>query len=508
MTEQIINKNRIVKNTLLLYFRMLFTMAISLYTSRVTLSALGVTDYGIYNVVGGVVLMFTILSASMSAAIGRFITYEIGLNDKERIKNIFNTSVNVQILLIIIITILLESIGLWFLNYKMVIPEDRLISANWVFQFSVLTFAVNLLSVPYNASIIAHEKMSAFAYIGILESLLKLITVYMILLNPFDRLVYYAFLIMLISIVIRFIYGYYCKKHFEECSYKFIIEQKLLKEMFSFAGWNFLGQSSYIINTQGINILINIFFGVTVNAARGIAIQVDNALRQFVNSFMTAVNPQITKSYAIGDIESMKNLIYLSSKFSAYIMLIFAIPIILEVHIIITLWLGKCPEYVDIFSQLTIINTFFDLIFCNSIITAILSTGRIKKYQIIMTACSIIVFPITWIFFELGYPPQASYIIFLIDFIFQIFVRLKLAKNIIGLPPMEYIKKVFFRFYPVAFISFIIPFYIHYIMEESISRLFIVTIVSIMCTTITIYIIGLNRTEKHFIVEKIKRKKI
>ena len=508
MTEQIVNKNRIAKNTLFLYFRMLFTMAISLYTSRVILNALGVSDYGIYNVVGGIVLMFSILSASMTSAIGRFITFEIGRNEKERIKNVFNTSINVQILLIIIITILLESIGLWFLNYKMVIPEDRLIPANWVFQFSVLTFAVNLLSVPYNALIIAHEKMSAFAYIGILESILKLITAYIIMLNPFDRLVYYAMLIMLISIIIRFFYGYYCKKHFEECSYRFILDKKLLKEMFSFAGWNFLGQSAYIINTQGINILLNIFFGVTVNASRGIAVQVDNALRQFVNSFMTAVNPQITKSYAIGDLNNMKNLIYLSSKFSAFIMLIFAIPIILEVHIIITLWLGQCPEYVDIFLQLTIINTFFDLIFCNSTTTAVLSTGRIKRYQIIMTACSIIVFPVTWIFFKLGFPPQASYIIFMIDFIIQIFVRLYLAKNIIGLSPIEFIKKVFFRFYPVAIVSSVIPVYIHFTMEEGIYRLLFVSIISILCTIITIYFIGLNEKEKYFILKKINRKNI
>lgn len=506
MSEQAINKNRIVKNTLLLYFRMLFMMAVSLYTSRVTLSALGVTDYGIYNVVGGIVSMFTILSASMSAAIGRFITYEIGLKNKEHIKKVFSTSVNVQILLLIIITILLESIGLWFLNYKMVIPESRLVAANWVFQFSILTFAVNLLSVPYNAAIIAHEKMSAFAYIGILESILKLIMAYMIMLSPFDRLVYYGFLIMLLSVLIRFMYGYYCKGHFEECSYKFILDKKLLKEMFYFAGWNFLGQSSYIINTQGINILMNIFFGVTVNAARGIAIQVDNALRQFVNNFMTAVNPQITKSYAVGDLNNMKNLIYLSSKFSAFIMLIFAIPIILEVHIIISIWLGQCPEYVDIFLQLTIVNTFFDLIFCNAIITAVLSTGRIKKYQIIMTACSIIVFPLTWIAFKIGFPPQASYIIFLLDFILQIFIRLYLAKNIIGLSPMEYIRKVFFRFYPVAIISSVVPYYIHCIMEESIYRLFIVTIVSILCTIITIYAIGLSEAERKFIVNKIKRK--
>lgn len=304
------NNKRIAKNTLLLYFRMLFLMAVSLYTSRVVLNALGVEDFGIYNVVGGVVAMFSVLSGSLSTAISRFITYELGKGNKENLNKIFSSAVTIQFGLAGIIILLAETIGIWFLNIKMNIPEVRMEAANWVFQFSILTFAINLISVPYNASIIAHEKMSAFAYISILEAVGKLTIAYLITISPIDKLIFYAILMCAVALVVRLTYGNYCKRHFSECTYHFSWDKLLLKQMFGFAGWNFIGASSAILRDQGGNVVINLFCGPTVNAARGIAFQVNNAVNQFVTNFMTALNPQITKSYASGDNEYMMTLIF------------------------------------------------------------------------------------------------------------------------------------------------------------------------------------------------------
>ena len=353
-------------------------MAVSLFTSRVILNTLGVEDYGIYNVVGGIVTMFSVLSGSLSASISRFITFELGKGDFKRLKTIFSTGVNVQIGLSVLIIAIAEVVGIWFLNTKMNIPPERILAANWVFQCAIFTFVLNLLSVPYNAAIIAHEKMSAFAYISVIEVTLKLIIVYILMASPFDRLGTYAVLLFLVGAVIRFIYGYYCKRHFEECTYHFVIDKPILKEMTGFAGWNFLGNGAYMLNTQGVNILMNLYFGVAVNAARGVATQVDAALKQFVNNFTTAVNPQITKSYAQGDLDYMHKLVCRSAKLSAFLMLFFAVPIILETKTILTLWLKTIPEYATIFLQLTIISSFVDTVLANSLVTSMFATGNIK----------------------------------------------------------------------------------------------------------------------------------
>lgn len=319
------NNKRIAKNTLLLYFRMLFMMVVSLYTSRVILNALGVEDFGIYNVVGGVVAMFTVISGSLSAAISRFITYELGKGDQSKLNRIFSASVTIQLLLSLIIVVLIESVGVWFLNAKMTIPEDRMTAANWVLQFSIITFVINLISVPYNAAIIAHEKMSAFAYISILEALCKLAIAFLIMCSPIDKLIYYAVLMCIVAVIVRLTYGHYCKKHFSECTYHFLWDKELLSKMFSFAGWQFFGTGSYMLMTQGVNILLNFFFGPVVNAARGIAVQVDGIIQQFVNNFTTAINPQITKSYAGDNKAYMFLLIYTGAKYSYFLVLFFYI---------------------------------------------------------------------------------------------------------------------------------------------------------------------------------------
>ena len=330
-------------------------MGVTLYTSRVVLAALGVVDFGIYNVVGGVVAMFSMLSGSLSIAITRFLTYELGTGNIERLKNIFSSAITIQLLIGGLVVLLAETVGLWFLNSKMVIPHERILAANYVLQFSLITFLINLISVPYNAAIIAHEKMSAFAYISIVEAISKLSVAFLISVAPFDRLIFYAILMCVTALVIRLIYGCYCKRYFEECTYHFIFDKELLKNMFSFAGWNFIGAASSVLRDQGGNIVINLFCGPAVNAARGIAYQVNNAISGFVSNFMMALNPQITKSYATGDKEYMMTLIHQGARLSFYILLILSLPVIIDAHYILTLWLKIVPEHTTLFVQLVLI---------------------------------------------------------------------------------------------------------------------------------------------------------
>lgn len=498
------NNKRIAKNTLLLYFRMLFLMLVTLYTSRVVLSVLGVSDYGIYNVVGGIVAMFSVLSNSLTSAISRFITYELGNGNTERLKKVFSTAVSVQLALSGIVVLIAECIGVWFLNTQMQIPSDRLVAANWVFQFSIATFVINLISVPYNATIVAHEKMSAFAYISILEALGKLSIAFLVTVSPMDKLSFYALLMFLVALMIRFIYGRYCKRHFQEASYEFFLDKTLLRQMFSFAGWNFFGSGAFMLNTQGVNILMNIFFGVTVNAARGVATQVETAMRQFINSFMTAINPQIIKSYANKEYNYMYSLICRSSKFSSFLLIFFAVPIILETPTIFSIWLKEVPEYAVIFLRLSVLVSFVDCSLANSLMTAIFATGDIKRYQITVSCFGIMVFPLSWIFYYWGFDAWITYLVYFFIYCIILYVRLWLVKSQIAMPIGQYVKEVLLRVIPVLVLSFCVPILITCNMSQGLLRLFLVTSVSILCSAVLIFVIGLTSGERHFVLSKFK----
>ena len=332
------NSNQITRNTLLLYARMILMMLISLYTSRVILNALGIDDYGIYNVVGGIVAMFSMISASLSSAITRFLTYELGKSDINQLRLIFSSSVTIQIGLTFIIIILAETIGLWFLNTQLIIPKDRIIAANWCYQFSIITFSINLISVPYNASIIAHEKMSVFAYISIFEAIGQFIIASSINYIHIDKLISYGMLLCILASIVRLMYGYYCRSNFKECHYYYVFEPKLLKKMFCFAGWNMIGTCSAILRTQGNNLLINMFFGPAVNGAQAIATKINTVIANFVQNFMVALNPQITKSYASGNLDYMFKLVFQGGKFSFYLILMLSLPIILNTHYNLVIW--------------------------------------------------------------------------------------------------------------------------------------------------------------------------
>ena len=497
------NNKRIAKNTLLLYFRMLFMMVVSLYTSRVILNALGVEDFGIYNVVGGVVAMFTVISGSLSAAISRFITYELGKGDQSKLNKIFSASVTIQLLLSLIIVVLIESVGVWFLNAKMTIPADRVTAANWVLQFSIITFVINLISVPYNAAIIAHERMSAFAYISILEAIGKLAIAFFIMWSPIDKLIYYAILMCTVAVIVRLTYGHYCKKHFTECTYHFHWDKDILKQMFGFAVWNFIGASSVVFRDQGGNIILNIFFGPTVNAARGIANQVNTAITGFVQNFMTALNPQITKSYASGDGEYMMTLIFQGARLSFYMLLLLSLPVLINTHYILVIWLKIVPEHAVLFVRLILIFAMCESI-SNPLITAMLATGKIRNYQIVVGGLQLLNLPLSYICLKTGFVPESILVVAIIISLACLFARLYMLRGMIGLSSILYMKNVFLNVLVVALLSTIIPYMLFCYMKETFFSFIIITLIAVLCTLVVEFYIGCNQKERFFVLNKVR----
>ena len=477
-------------------------MAVSLYTSRVVLNALGVEDFGIYNVVGGVVAMFSVVSASLSSSISRFITYELGKGNQENLNKIFSSAVTIQIGLAGIIILLAETIGIWFLNVKMNIPEMRMEAANWVFQFSILTFAINLISVPYNASIIAHEKMSAFAYISILEAIGKLAIAYLIVVSPMDKLIFYAILMCIVALIVRFTYGNYCKRHFSECTYHFIWDKQLLKQMFGFAGWNFIGAASAVLRDQGGNVVINLFCGPTVNAARGIAFQVNTAVNQFVTNFMTALNPQITKSYAAGNKEYMMTLIFQGARLSFYMLLLLSLPILVNTHYILELWLKIVPEHAVLFVQLVLIFAMSESI-SHPLITAMLATGKIRNYQLIVGGLQMMNLPISYLLLRWGFFPEIVIIVAICISQCCLAARLVLLRGMIGVSIRKYLQKVYFNILTVSAIAIVLPLISTQYIDETFIGFIIVSLIAVVCTIISIYFIGCNRQERQSIHQKL-----
>lgn len=505
MTLQSENTKRIAKNTLMLYGRMLFMMVIGLFTSRITLSALGVTDYGIYNVVGGMVAMFSILSGSLSVAISRFITLEVGNGDHQKLNEIFSTSISIQIIISVVIYLLAEVIGVWFLNHKLIMPQERLYAAHWVFHLSVLTFVIGLISAPYNAVIIAHEKMSAFAYISVIEVILKLLIVYLLYISPIDKLIIYAVLVACVALLINIIYVIYCKRHFAEAYYRPCFNKNLLQKMFKFIGWAFWGNGVVVLKDQGTNILLNLFCGPAVNAARGLAMQVNNAVCSFVYNFMTAVNPQITKSYSIGDITNMHKLIIQSAKFSSFILLILLIPICANINYVLSLWLVVVPEHTANFIILVLLYSLFDC-YASPLITGVLAEGDIKKYEIALTFIYLTNFISSYVFLRMGLQPEW---VFVLNIVFKFFVvlallwhsRIKYSFPIIAFIRESMSKTIIILIICVCFVK-LLP-----ISDANNLYDFILYTVIILAFCIgAVFSIGINRKESAYIIEIFRSK--
>ena len=495
------NNNRIAKNTLLLYIRMLFGMLVSLYTSRVILQTLGVEDYGVYNVVGGVISMFTFLNGAMSSATSRYITFEIGKGNMEQLKKVFSTSLQIHAVIALLIVILGETVGLWFLINELVIPEGRMDAAMWVYQCSVVTAVVTIMSVPYNADIIAHEKMSAFAYISVLEIILKLAIVYLLVVLPFDKLKVYAVLVLMVGLLIRYIYTRYCHMHFEESHYIHRIDKPLLKEMSSFAGWSFWGNLAGILYTQGLNMMLNIFFGPVVNAARGIATQIQGVVQQFVGNFQMALNPQITKTYASGELDKMHSLMFRSARFSFMLLFFLSLPIMLETNYILTLWLGIVPENTVIFARIIIAISLIYTI-ANPCVIANQATGKVKVYQAVVGGLLLLILPISYIVLKMGAPAYSVFIVhFCVESVAQ-FARMYMLRNMIDLPLWSYVKNIYLPIMGVVLLSIVMPLLVYSNMQEGFIRLLAVSMTCVISVAMTSLFIGMTRNERTFLIDK------
>lgn len=503
MSQSTVNNKRIAKNTILLYLRMFFTMAVTLYTSRVVLKVLGIDDYGLFNVVGGIIAMFGFLNSAMSSATQRYLTFELGRGDAERLRTIFATSQLIHILIAAVVLILGETVGLWFLFNKMVIPEGRELAAMWVYQCSVFSSMVMIMSVPFNAVIIAHERMSAFAYISILEVTLKLMIVFMLTISPADKLTTYAILLLAIQLLIRIIYGVYCARHFKESHAGIQLNKPLFREMTAFAGWNLWGNCAGVLSTQGVNILLNMFFGPAVNAARGVAVQVQSAVHMFATNFQTALNPQITKTYAQDDLASMHLLIARSSRFSFYLLFVFALPIFIVTYDILDLWLVEVPQYSDVFLRFSLGIVIIDSI-ANPLMISAQATGNVKKYQSVVGGVILLITPVAYAALKLGCTPDMVYFVHLAVCIVAFIVRLFIISPMIKISISRYLMLVLPKCLSVLATSIIIPLLADYFWEgHTIMRTLSISVISAMCVCIATYLLGLETSERNFIDNKI-----
>lgn len=480
---------------------MLFVLFINLYTSRIVLGTLGITDYGLYNVIAGFVSLFQIFSAGMSSATQRYFSYEIGKCDLTVLKETFSSCFFLYIIVAFIILICLEGIGVWMLNSKMVIPPDRLTAANWVFQISAISLVVNLLSTPYNSLIIAYEEMKTFAFISIIEVILKLFLAISLSFVSLDLLVFYSLVLCLIQIIIRIVYTIYCRRKFSVSKISFSFNLLKIKELYSYTGWAMFGGISFMIRTQGLNVLLNMFFGPVVNAARGIAVQVQAAVNGFVTNFQMALNPQIFKLYAAGDFEEVQKMVFRSAKISFLLLLLLSLPVLIETKLVLQLWLGEIPEYTVPFIRLMMIISFIDA-FSNPFVRSIEATGNIRNYQIIVGGMMILILPVAYIFLKLGFSPISVYIITIVISLISFFYRIRLCKDVLGFSIKSLFFDVIVKLIFVFICGGIIPIIFFCLMKEGFVRFFLILFSSILFTCISSYSIAFS-CEDRMILKKI-----
>lgn len=505
MTEIATNNKRILTNTIILYFRMFLVMAISLFTSRIILKNLDVEDFGIYNVVGSVVAMMAIVNSSMGVATQRYITFALGKRDFEQLKQVFNTSILIYALLSVLLICLSETIGLWWVNNKLVIPEERIEAANWVYQYTILSCCLTLFINPFNATIIAYEKMDYYAYLSIAEAILKLSVAYIIAIIPYDKLNTYGFLTLIVHFIVLGMYFVYCHRHFSECRFKYYRNNPLFKELLSYSGWNMFAAFSVVAKGQGLNMMLNAFFGPTVNAARGIAYQINGVTGQFFTNFYTAVKPQITKYYAQGKHDDMFKLIFMSARMSFFLILFISLPIMIESHEIIKIWLNKDMDYVVTFTRIIILISAIDAM-ATPLMTLMHAIGRIKLYQLVISIATILILPISYICLKyFNCNPTTAFIVSLCISIFCMFARLWLVNRYIDFPIKRYIISVYARCSLVAILSGIIPTIIYIQLPGSVQRLCLICVVSIISSATAIMTIGMNKNEREFVYKKIKK---
>lgn len=471
------------------------TIVVKLYTSRVLLKSLGVDDFGIFNVVGGLVVMMSFLNTSMATSTQRFLSFEMGKGSYKSIQRVFSTSVSIHVLLALLIFIFAETAGLYLFREYIVLPQDRYLAASWVYHCSVLTLLINFLYVPYNASIIASEKMNIYAYISIIEVLLQLFIVFLINRSPFDNLVTYSVLLTSVSLVVCIIYIVYCRSKFKYCRYTFLLDKKLLKQMANNSFWMLFGTSANLLSTQGINILMNIFFGVTINASRAIAIQVRSAVYVFISNFMIATQPQITKRYSSGQIEESFKLVLASSRFSFVMMYILVLPLLLNTDFILSTWLGELPNNVILFTQLVLIELASTSLY-PPLSALSLATGKIRKFQLIVSASFLLVFIITYLFYKEGYPPYITFIISSVIYFISVVFRVLVLDRQIGFKFKVYMSKVLVPIFLFTIISSLVPSALSIYLDQSFFSLIFSVVTSSISIGICAYYFVCTKAER------------
>lgn len=506
MTELASGNKRIAKNTLLLYLRMIFMMVVTLYTSRVVLATLGEADYGIYSVVGGFIIMFGFLNSAMSSATSRYLTFALGKGMLSEQRKVFSTSVQIHLAIALLVVLLCETAGLWFLEHYIVVDASRRDAAFWVFQCSVLTMSCSIVNVPFNAAIIANERMSAFAYISIAEVSLKLLVVYLLVLSPADKLVVYAFLLLLVQLCVLVVYIAYCRLHFPEVRLKWRREKTLMREMVAFAGWNLMGNCANVLSTQGVNVLLNLFFTPVVNAARAVAVQAQAAVVQFSVNFQMALNPQITKRYARGEMEEMYALVVAGSRFSFFLLFALSLPILLMTPEILALWLGRVPAYSAVFLQISLCVALIDGM-ANPLMTAASATGHVQRYQTVVGGIIMLIAPLSYVVLKLGCPPPAVFLVHLFISFVALSARLVILRSLIGLSIRRYLSAVVRSAMAVVLAGAPLPVAARYFISPvGLPAIFLLALISLLSVATATYFFGITKQERAFVREKVARR--
>ena len=483
----------ITKNTLFLYFRMMLTMVVTLFTSRVILQKLGVDDYGIYQAVGGIVGFLSFINGALSTGSSRFLTYALGEGDWEKLKKTFATTLNIHILIAVLVVIIAETVGLWFLHNQMLIAPERMGAAVYTYHLSILTALFTLTQVPYNASIIAHERMSIYAYMSIFEVSAKLGICYLLTIGTYDRLKLYATLLFLVQLSVMFFYRYYCSRNFKEARFSLGFDKKIFKEIAGFCGWSMFARTSLALKSQGVLILLNMFFSSSVVAAHAISLQVNMAANQFVSNFRQAVNPLIVKKYAAGNYDDSKHLLLESTKYSYYMMYMVSLPVCILAYPLLKLWLGVVPEYTVAFLQIVIVQSLFQ-VFDTSFYTALYAKGQLKQNALISPMLGFVVFPITYILFKFGYSPLTlSWTLFIVYAILGLIVKPVLVIRIVDYTWND-IWKVFRPCLLVTMASAPLPVYLSTLVDITrIANFILVIVITILLIALCVYFIGMDR---------------
>lgn len=499
------NNKRIAKNTFFLYIRMLFTLGVTLYTSRVVLQVLGVEDFGIFNVAGGVVAMFSFLNYSLAGVTQRFLTFEIGKENWLRLLKVFNISVSIHLIIAGIILLLGETIGLWVVCEKLVIPAHRLPAALWVYHLAIFSAIFSIMNVPYVGVIIARERMGIFASISMIDVVFKLVIVYALTLFSFDKLQLYGILIFVSSAIIFLLYRYVSFREFEETHIKKLIwDRVLFREIASFAGWAMNGNLAVVGYTQGLNVLLNLFFGPATNAARAVAVQVQNAVNGFSSGFQTSLNPQITKNYATGELTHMHKLIFTSSKLSFFLLLVISLPLFYETPFVLGLWLGQVPDGSINFIRLTLLVGLFSTL-SNPLIVAIHATGNIKRFQLWEGSILLLIVPISYFILKFGYPAESVFVVHLLIALIAQGIRIWIVGHAIAMDRIQYFKKIVLRILVVLPICAVCSLGVHCNLPEGFLRVACVGLTGMLSVVFFLYLFGLDQTEKLVVKSYMKK---